>query len=281
MVSPRRAGGAILIALLATASAAAAAVGDPVVIDVPGMHMQGLSPATQQAEEQAAAAAAQQAAEQREQRLDERPVIDVPGMHMEGLSPATQQAEEAAAAAAAQSAAQERESRLNRHITINVAGMRMTGIATPPTPSPPRAAPIMPHPPPASTAPALPDLTVTALTLDRHCHVLVHLANRGGAVPAAAYGRRGALLTLSAGKGRGRWRLAAIDPRRRLQRPGGKLTWRWPTAIHGTVRTIAVIDANRRLRESSEGNNRLARKLTCRSLSPGAPTAPLRAPLKH
>jgi len=280
VVSTRHAAWAVLIATLAVAFTATAAGGDPVVIDVPGMHMQGLSAATEQAEQEAAASAAQQAAAAREQRLDQRPVIDVPGMFMQGLSTQTEQTEQDAAASAAQQADQQRQSRLGRRITINVAGMHMTGIASPPAPTPPPRAPA-PIRRPLGAVPALPDLTVARLSLDRGCHVVVRLRNRGAPLPATAYGARGPKLTLSAGPRRGQWSLKAIDPHRRLQRAGGTLTWRWKGTITGRQRVTAVIDARNRLAESDENNNRLQSTLSCAPARAPLTPPPVRAPLKR
>jgi hypothetical protein len=280
VVSARQAASAALIAALAVASSAGAAVGDPVVIDVPGMHMQGLSTATEQAEQAAAAAAAEQAATEREQRLEKRPVIDVPGMYMQGLSAATEQAEQEAAASAAQQAEQERESRLGRHITISVAAMHMTGIAPPPTPTPPPRAPV-PTRRPLAAVPALPDLTVVHLSLDRGCHVVARLRNRGAALPATAYGARGPTLALTTGPRRSQWTLKAIDPHRRLQRAGGALTWRWKGTIAGRQRVTAVIDARNRLAESDESNNRLEATLNCAPARAPLTAPPVHAPLKR
>ncbi len=143
-------------------------------------------------------------------------------------------------------------------------------LATAPLPAQELAAPVRP-------AEALPDLRAPALDLDARCRVRFTLVNDGpGRLPATAYRR--VSLWLSVGKDRRRLSLAAVDPRQALRAPGGRVAYDSELTLAGEERVTLAIDAEGRLREADEDNNRRTATLRCTTESDRAggpaPTPP-------
>ncbi|HGX93363.1 MAG TPA: hypothetical protein ENK35_08625 [Candidatus Tenderia sp.] len=115
---------------------------------------------------------------------------------------------------------------------------------------------------PARPAAALPDLRAPALELDARCRVRFTLVNDGpGRLPATAYRR--VSLWLSVGKDRRPLSLAAVDPQQALRAPGGWVAYDSELTLTGEERVTLAIDAEGRLREADEENNRRTATLRC------------------
>jgi len=113
----------------------------------------------------------------------------------------------------------------------------------------------------------LPDLVVTALSVNNDCFLMVTLKNQGpGPLPVTAY-QSGSSPTLQLYKNNqpfGAWGLPAIDPGQALLQPGGTVTWTRPSEkIAGNVTVRAEIDSSNVVAEADETNNKKTLSLSC------------------
>ncbi len=120
---------------------------------------------------------------------------------------------------------------------------------------------------PALHAQALPDLTITNLKVGENCQVVVTLKNNGsGELSITAYDQfQGPAVTFRKdGAPFGGWRLAAVDPGRKLRQPGGTVTWtRGQLKLSGTATISASVDDSHLVAEENEDNNTMSRSLSC------------------
>lgn len=120
---------------------------------------------------------------------------------------------------------------------------------------------------PSLRAQPLPDLTITDLTVNADCQVVVTLKNNGpGELPITAYDQfQGPTVSFKKdGASFGGWRLNSVDPGRQLRAPGGTVTWtRGSLKLSGTATISASVDDNHLVAEEDENNNSLSRSLTC------------------
>jgi hypothetical protein len=116
------------------------------------------------------------------------------------------------------------------------------------------------------------DLTVTNLTVDEDCRVVVTLKNSGpDELPLTAYDQfQGPALSFKKNGGSfGGWRLIAVDPAGALKRPGGSVTWtRGELKFQGSANVSATVDDANLLAETNEANNTLSKTLSCNPALP-------------
>jgi len=127
-----------------------------------------------------------------------------------------------------------------------------------------------------STGPC--DLAINKIRLSRDCKVMVEVINNGpGTVPHQVWtSKAGASLYLFRnGKKWGGASLKNIDPRRKLQRKGGKALYKSNLKVKRSVRIKAIVDYGNRVKEAREANNSKEVKLKCKGLV--KPIKPLRS----
>ena len=120
----------------------------------------------------------------------------------------------------------------------------------------------------------LPDLIVRNIRLIKNCKIQVTLRNIGQAgVPASYYNLPkavGVQMYVDGNPGGGII-LSGFDSAGKLKSPGGTATWTWfPNAANlnlssGVHSIKVVVDNNKNLTESNEGNNTLTKRLKCTS----------------
>ena len=116
---------------------------------------------------------------------------------------------------------------------------------------------------------ALPDLIIEDIDLDRNCQVVVKVKNNGpGIVPDTVWTHHhpksaGVYLYIN-GKKWGGATIWKFDPGKSLQSPGGKATYTSKLKVSGTATITATIDHTKQVKETNEGNNKRAERLTCK-----------------
>jgi hypothetical protein len=123
------------------------------------------------------------------------------------------------------------------------------------------------------TGKKMPDLIVSNIRLIKECQIEVTVKNVGTAgVPAAKYNLPDAV-GVQMYRGDKPWGgiiLSGFDPDGKLQSPGGSASWIWfPRAANlqlkpGAHSLKVVVDNNKNLTESNEGNNELTRRVVCK-----------------
>ncbi len=110
-----------------------------------------------------------------------------------------------------------------------------------------------------------PDLTIEKISLSRDCRVVVTVRNLGGPIPQSVWNSRpGPNIYLYVnGRGWGGTALRVIDPRRKLTRPRGRVTYGSNLRVRGEARIRAVVDSNQVVTEKDETNNGLEVLLSC------------------
>ncbi len=112
----------------------------------------------------------------------------------------------------------------------------------------------------------LPDLQVTNVYLKQHaygdkCRIMITARNNGGAVPPQQFDQSSVALLEGAGQVhvRGGYSLRAVDPGRKLSKPGGVLTFPWNAILlePGVYYFGAKMDSNNKIAEGNEGNNEM------------------------
>jgi hypothetical protein len=120
----------------------------------------------------------------------------------------------------------------------------------------------------ALAAPALPDLTILKVYLEKDCRVAVVVKNLGpGEVPNDVWAvhtpKSAGVYLYRNGTGWGGEAIWSFDPAKALQKPGGVATWVSNLVVSGTESIKAVVDLWNVVAEANESNNSLAAKLTC------------------
>ena len=122
----------------------------------------------------------------------------------------------------------------------------------------------------------LPDLTITNITLDEQCSVVVHAKNNGpGSVPDKVWTEHtpdsSAIYLYFNGKRWGGQTIWKFDAGRNLQHPGGTVTMSSNLKVSGTATIQAVIDHTNKVVEKDEKNNAMKKRLTCKPASAARP----------
>ncbi len=123
----------------------------------------------------------------------------------------------------------------------------------------------------------LPDLVVSDIRLVKDCKIKITIKNIGNSgVPNSGYNmQNGAAIQMY--KGNQAWggiRLGAIDSGKKLQQPGGTVSYIWfPNAANldlgpGIHSIKLVVDNNNAVTESNEKNNTLTKRLGCNNGKP-------------
>jgi hypothetical protein len=115
----------------------------------------------------------------------------------------------------------------------------------------------------------LPDLTISDLSLDDQCRVVVTARNMGtGSVFDEVWTDQkpdsAGINLLVEGKAWGGEKIWLLDPQRRLKSPDGMAVYRSNLKVTGTQTVKARIDQTRQVRETDENNNELTVALTCK-----------------
>jgi len=116
---------------------------------------------------------------------------------------------------------------------------------------------------------AKPDLKIDKIYLDRNCNVIVRVKNAGkGRVPKTVwtkhYPKSSSVYLKVNGKGWGGATIWKLDPRRRLQKPGGTAIYKSNLKVAKSARITATIDHTKQVAESNERNNRKTLRLKCK-----------------
>jgi hypothetical protein len=119
----------------------------------------------------------------------------------------------------------------------------------------------------AEATQVLPDLTITDLTVDDQCRVVVTIKNNGpGPLPISAYDQRlgPSVQFYKDNKPFGGWSLSSADPGRKLKIPGNSVAWtRGELKFRGQAEVRVVVNKENTFAESDEANNSLTKTLTC------------------
>ncbi len=108
----------------------------------------------------------------------------------------------------------------------------------------------------------LPDLSVKSILLDRNNKIAVRVVNKAKyGVPARfwkAKGKNACTLSLKInGKNWGGATLQGFDPRKKLAKPGGKITYVFNRTLTSKTRVAAIIDSLSVVNERNEKNNKI------------------------
>ncbi|WP_281951349.1 CARDB domain-containing protein [Nitrosophilus kaiyonis] len=121
---------------------------------------------------------------------------------------------------------------------------------------------------------SLPDLAITKIGLDKDCHVVVEVKNRGkGKLPDSVWTKHtpksaGVYIYVD-GKKWGGASIWGFDPNKNLQNPGGTAKYVSNYKVSDKAKIKAVVDMWNQVKESNERNNAKTKELRCIKFIPG------------
>ena len=108
------------------------------------------------------------------------------------------------------------------------------------------------------------DLTITKMFLDKNCNVIVTIKNIGKGYTFLKHGTKTVDLFFKLnGKSWGGVTHKIFDPRKKLIRPGGSVTYKTNLKLKKSTKITAIIDNRNSVREANERNNTLTKNLSC------------------
>lgn len=129
---------------------------------------------------------------------------------------------------------------------------------------------------------AMPDLTITRLTVNNQCEVIAHIKNSGDArLLPSAYDIKGPTVFINRnGRGWGGKALVLVDPQKALSRPGGTVVYKSGLKLGTNPEKIQVlVDKENKVKEKNDNNNFRNAELSCQPKPPSIqhkPAKPMR-----